>query len=102
MNWWIIGILVILAIFLFKAKEIRHRMGMIVVILLLVFLVVSFGQLYSTHDLDLGSFEGITKAGKVYVSWLGNAFKNIGKIGGYAVKQSWDVNSTVVNATIGK
>jgi formate hydrogenlyase subunit 3/multisubunit Na+/H+ antiporter MnhD subunit len=94
MNWWIIIGLVLLVMFLFKYKEMKHRIWFLAIFLLLLFLVGSFGQLYTRNNFNLTSFEGITSAGKAYFVWMGVAFGNIAKIGGYAVKQEWDINST--------
>lgn len=92
MNWWIIAALVVFVIIIFKYKEIRHKIGLMAVILMLLFLVASFGQIYATHDLDLTSFDGLVDAGKIYFSWLGAAARNIVHLGGYAIKQDWSVD----------
>ena len=83
----------------FKFKEFRHKFGLIVVIVLVLFLVASFGQLYVSNDLNLTSFDGIVKAGKVYFGWLGNAADNLFKVSTYAVKQDWGAAANAVNAT---
>lgn len=94
MNWWIIVVLVVLVFVFFKFKEFKHKATLVLVILLLLFLVGSFGQLYSTHNLDLSTFEGVVNAGQIYVSWLLNAGGNIIGLGGDAIKQNWDLNIT--------
>ena len=101
MNWWLIVIAVVVLLVMFKFKEFRHRFGLIAMGLLVLFLIGSFGQLYASHQLDLTSFDGIVHAGKVYFSWLGSAGSNVLKLGGYAVKQDWGVNSNGVNQTVG-
>lgn len=100
MNWWLIAVLVLIAIMLFKFKEIRHKLGLGAIVILILFLVASFGQLYATHNLDLTSFDGIVMAGKVYFSWLGSVAKNVANIGGYAIKQDWGVNVTNVSGDL--
>ena len=72
-------------------------------IAVLLFFTFSLTKLYKTHDLDLTSSEGAKQAGKIYLSWLVNVFKNIGKVTGYATQQDWssaNVNNT--NSTIRK
>jgi hypothetical protein len=96
MNWWLISIIVLIGILLIKFKEYRHRLSLIVVIILLLFFVATFGQLYSSNNLDLSTFEGIVSAFRVYGLWLWNAGGNMMKISGYAVKQDWGVNITDV------
>lgn len=94
MNWILIALVVLLVVFLFKFKEVRHRFGLIVVIILLIFFVVSFSKIYSANDIDIGTFDGIVSAGKIYMSWLGNFAKNMGRVGGYVINQDWGLNST--------
>ena len=94
MNWWLIAIIVVGGLLLLRFKEVRHRFGLMVTLILIIFFVASVGQLYATHNLDLSSFDGIVSAGKVYFSWLGNALGNTLKVTSYVVKQDWSVNST--------
>jgi hypothetical protein len=96
MNWWLIAVLVLIGFLFFKYKENRHKFGLIAIILLLLFLVLSFGQLYFSNNMDLSTFDGIVSAGKVYVAWLGGAAGNVANIGGYAIKQDWQTNTTAV------
>jgi|SRR3989344_5869058 len=95
MNLWLIAGIVILAVLIFKFKDMRHKIGLVAVTVLLLFLVVSFAQVYSSHDLKLDSFDGIVSAGKTYFSWLGGILGNAGKISSYAIKQDWGVNNTL-------
>jgi len=102
MNWWLIVLVVLVLLVLLKFKEFRHRFGLIAIIVLVLFMVASFGQLYASHNLDLTSFDGIVNAGKVYFGWLGNAGSNVLKLSTYAVKQDWGVTINEVNKTVGK
>ncbi len=89
MNWvLIIAGVVVLFLFL-RFREIRHRVTHIVIILVVVLLVGSIAQVYFSNDVDLGSFDGIANAGKLYFSWLGTVFVNVGKVSTYAVYQDW-------------
>ncbi len=96
MNWWLIAVLVFVGIVLFKAKELKHRLGLLVIAFLAIFLFLSVYQVYSTNSLDLSTFSGIVQAGKVYFSWLGTIFHNAGKVSSFAVQQDWGVNSSVL------
>ena len=94
MNWILIMVLIVIAFVLFKFKEIRHRFGLTLGIIAIIFLVVTVGSLYATNNLDLTSVEGLVRAGKLYFDWLGSAFRNIVKVSGYAIKQDWNFNYT--------
>lgn len=98
MNWWLIVAIVVFALIIFKFKEVKHKFGLMAIIIIILFIVASFGQLYTKNNLNLSNFDGIVDAGKVYFSWLGQAAHNIGKVSTYAVKQEWDtpVNSTTL------
>ena len=96
MNWWIISIVAFVGIVLFKAKEIKHRIGLLVIAFFVIFLLLSIYQVYSTNSLDLTSFDGIVRAGQVYFVWLGTIFHNIGSVSTYVIQQDWSVNTTSV------
>ena len=94
LNWWVIAIVVIVIFILLKFKEIRHKLGFLIVVGLVLFLVLSFATLYTSHELDLTNFSGIVKAGELYMSWLGTAFQNVKGISAYVVNQEWGLNLT--------
>jgi len=104
----IIGIVVVLIVLavIFKFKEIRHKIGLIVAIFLFLFLVASVLHLYKNSDkVDLTSFDGVVSTGKLYFSWLGSIASNVIKVGGYAVNQDWSfdsINKTVQNKPVVK
>ena len=94
MYWLLIGVLIIAVILLFKFKEVRHRSGLLVLVVIILFFVITFSKIYSINKVDLKTFDGIVSIAKVYLSWLGNVFRNLVNIGGYAVKQDWSLNVT--------
>ena len=94
MNWWVILIAVIVITVLLKFKELRHKIGFLTVVGIVLFLVLSFATLYSAHDLDLTSFQGLVNAGQLYMSWLGQAFQNVKGISAYVIHQDWGLNFT--------
>jgi hypothetical protein len=93
-TWIAIGVILVAIIVLFKMKEIRHKFGLVIIGLLLIFLVVSFSQIYKVNKPNLKSFDGISEVIKIYFSWLGGLVKNIGKVTGYAIHQDWGLNLT--------
>ena len=96
MSWlmWILVILIVLVlVILFKFKEIRHKIGLVIATVIILFLFVSVYQIYNTHkEVDLKTFDGIVTAGKIYFGWLGNVFGNLFRISGYVVNQDWGLN----------
>lgn len=93
-TWFLVIAIVLVLLLVFKFKEIRHKIGLIAIALILVFLVFSFTQVYKSNGGDLKSFDGVTKVGKLYFSWLGSIIKNVGNIGGYAIHRDWGLNLT--------
>lgn len=60
---------------------------------LVVFVAISLVRIHTTNDFSLSTSEGWSAAGKIYLSWIQNVGRNIGKVTGYAVKQNW-INTT--------
>lgn len=94
LNWWVIGLAIVIIFILLKFKEIRHKLGFLLVVGLVLFLVLSFATIYSSNNLDLTNFAGVMKAGELYVSWLGTAFQNVKGISAYVINQDWGINLT--------
>ncbi|MEI6849850.1 MAG: hypothetical protein WCK29_02320 [archaeon] len=94
----IIAVIVVLML-LFKFKEIRHKIGLVFIAGILIFLALSFMQVYSSSKVDLTSFDGISQVTSLYFSWLGSLFNNGAKVVGYAINQNWGVNIT--NSSLG-
>jgi len=56
---------------------------------IIIFVAISLARIHTTNDISLSTSEGWSAAGKIYLSWLQNVGRNIGKVTGYAVKQDW-------------
>ncbi len=82
-------------------KRFKHKIIAIFLILLILFTYLSFSAVIRDKNLDLKTFEGMKEAGKLYVLWLGHAFKNIGVITSNAISMNWTVNdgSNLSNTT---
>ena len=93
-NWIIVALVIVLAFVVFKFKEMRHRFGLITIIVILLLATFSFSVVSSKNNVDLSTFDGLVTAGKIYFSWIGGAFSNLKSISGFAVKQDWSANST--------
>ncbi len=97
LNWTlIIGVVVVLIVLalMFKFKEIRHKIGLVVAILVFLFLLASAIHLYNnSNTLDLTTFDGVVSAGKLYFNWIGSITANVIKISGYVINQNWTINA---------
>jgi len=101
MNWLLIIIVVGLLFFLVKAKYIKHKIYLLLGLVLVLFFYISVSAAISGHALDLNSISGIETAGKIYFSWLGNAFGNFKSLAGSAVNMDWQVeNASLLNSSI--
>lgn len=97
MNIIAIIILVALALIVFvKLAEMKHKILLKVILVLVAFVIGTLGYVYFKHDINISTYDGFVSLGRVYFSWLGGLFKNMGSITGYAVQQSWGMNSTGV------
>jgi hypothetical protein len=97
MNFVWIAVLVALAIIAFiKAAELKHKLMLKVILVLVAFFLLTVGYVYFVNDISLKTYEGFISLGKAYFSWLGALFGNVGSITGYAVQQDWGLNSTAM------
>lgn len=94
MNWLIIVLLVIFVLIVLKFKEVRHKLGFLILLLIFLFLVVTAFNVYKNNKVDISTFDGLVSAGKIYFSWLGSVVDNVKGISGYASKQEWSINNT--------
>lgn len=89
-------VLIIAALVLLEFKDLKHRLLLVGVVSLFLFLVGSLGYVYFTNDVNVGNFDGVLDAVKLYFSWLDAFFDNLGDITTFAIKQDWTgSNSTV-------
>ena len=93
----ILVLAVMLLVVLFKLREIKHHIGLVVIISVLLFFAITFTKVYNDNKADLPTFEGLTEVIKIYSVWLATASGNFFKIAGYAVQQDWSVNTTTVS-----
>jgi CHASE2 domain-containing sensor protein len=92
MNWWLL-ILVIVVLFvaskLIHFKHAKHKIFILLMILLIAFLYFSFTTVVQSHSIDLKTASGVFSASKIYFSWLGNAFNNVKTVSGNVIKMDW-------------
>ena len=99
---WLIAALLIIVLFMtiFKTQDLlfifalMKKYGFLIMAIVLIFFVsFSMYHIYTAYDVDLTSFKGILKGGKLYFLWIKSLFGNFGKITGYAINQDWILNN---------
>jgi len=87
---WIILIIAIAAIvFLSQLSHLRHKSRVIAIVVVLLFLSLTFLKVASVNSAELGSASGIFQATQFYFSWLGHVFDNLRTITGNIVRMDW-------------
>lgn len=92
---WLIAIIALVLLFLFLRKYIEHKLIVVVLVLAFIFILISFVTItgsIKSHNIDWKSATGIIQVGKVYVSWVGQAFTNIKTVTGNVVHLNWQGN----------
>ncbi|MBM3230453.1 hypothetical protein FJZ22_02235 [Candidatus Pacearchaeota archaeon] len=90
----ILVLAVMLLVVLFKLREIKHHVGFVLIISVLLFFAITFTKVYNENKADSSTFEGLTQIIKIYSLWLSTAATNLFKIAGYAIQQDWSINAT--------
>jgi len=102
-SWLIIAIFIIVALFALKMNRLRHKIWILLLIFIGLFLYISVAMVYDEHGLDFKTTEGIFTAFKVYLGWLGNGFENMKIILGNVIKLNWTAtNDTFLNKSLEK
>lgn len=94
-SWVVIVILVGAAIIALKMNRLRHKIWIILLIFVALFLYVSMAIVYKENQLEFNSVEGILRSAKVYVGWLGNSFQNLKTVVGNAIKMDWTSSKNI-------
>ena len=99
----VIGVLVIIAVLALKVNHLRHRIWILALVFLALFLYTSAAIVYSENELRFNSMEGIFNSMKIYIGWLGNGFQNLKSLSGNAVDMDWaNSNETFVDQNLEK
>jgi len=85
----IIAIVFVFGLILIKMNHFRHKITIIALLFLALFIYSTAALVNNTHDFDLTTTEGLFYAVKVYTGWLGNGFQNLRVITANAVKMDW-------------
>ncbi len=82
-----------------EVKRLKHKLGAIFLIVLIVFSYLSFFAVFNSQELDLKSPLGLVDASKIYFSWLGSVFTNLKMLTTNAIHLNWKPdNSTKVKS----
>jgi len=102
-SWLIIGVLIVIAVIALKINHLRHKIWIVAVILLVIFLYMTVSLVYKENELKVDNTEDFFHITKVYLGWLGNGFNNLKSLTGYAVKLDWgSSNTSFMNKTLTK
>lgn len=97
MNWFIIGLVVLVVFLFFKMSHAKHKLILVTVLVLFLFFYLTFVAVANNNSIELDNPTGFFQATKAYFPWLGQAFGNFRTLGGNAVRMDWlpeGVNST--------
>lgn len=89
MNWLIIIIVIAAILLVLKLDHIRRKLFVILILVLLLLAYLTFHFATVDQELDYKSPSGIIDIGKIYFSWLGQAFVNLKTITVNAIKMDW-------------
>ncbi len=90
-----IWLLLFVALLIFVVSKFIHfehtgrKITAIAIIVLLLFLYLSFTIVAKSNSLDLTSASGIFQGAKVYFTWIGQSFSNMKTIVANAIKLDW-------------
>jgi len=88
-SWIVMVLLVIVGIFAIKMNHLRHRIFIIILIVVALFLYSTMMVVDTHNEFDFSSTEGVFSAFKIYLGWLGNGFQNMKILTGKAIKMDW-------------
>jgi len=96
-TFMVIAILIIAIWVLVELKRLRHKLFAIFLIFLILFLYVTISLTLRGEEVDLKTTEGITKASKLYLSWMGSALGNMKTITTNAIKMDWNAKNESID-----
>ena len=88
-HWIVIAIFLLVGIAAIKMNHIRHRIFIIFLILVALFLYITTILVSDEHNLNFSSSEGVFNAVRVYTGWLAHNYQNIKALTGRAIDMDW-------------
>lgn len=96
-SWIVIIILIIAGIFAIKMNHLRHRIFIILLVLLALFLYTTINFVTQQNNLDFKTVDGVFNSIKIYTTWLANGFQNIKSLVGRATQLDWKSTNKTIN-----
>ena len=89
MGWIILGVLIIALMLVYKIRHTKHRIYLVLMILLTIFVYTTGAAIIKESGIDVFTLKGALTGGKLYFNWLTQIFSNARSLAGNAVKMSW-------------
>ena len=93
----IVGVLAVVKFSHLKHFKHRHRLSIIAILLLVIFLASTIYLVSKNNHIDMTNVKGFYSGMQVYGSWLVNGFYNAKSLTGYAIGLNWSTAN--VNAS---
>ena len=85
---------VVVSIYIFvELKRMRHKVFAFILIGIILFIFLTSAFVFKGKGIDYKTLSGIFDASKIYLSWLGGVFSNLGTITTNAIKMDWSNNT---------
>jgi len=95
-EWIVVAIIIIAIIVVVALVKKRQAMATGVVTIFSIFIVISLGYVFITHNIQLNSIGSLVDGTKIYLNWMWSFFDKAYDVTSYAIKMDWASNSTVV------
>ena len=89
MNLLLIAIILLALLVILQMSHFRHKVTTVMVVLVFLFIYISFTVVANNHEADLSTAKGLLQASQVYFSWMGQAFSNMKTITGNIIGMDW-------------
>lgn len=90
----LIILLVLIAVIwvIIEVKRMKHKVFALLLIALIIFAYMGYAMISKNNDLNLKTMDGLTKATKIYFSWVNSAFLNMKSLTMNAIRMDWKGN----------
>jgi len=92
----VVSVLVVGIWVFIEMRRLKHKLFAIALIALILFTYISFSITIKNEDIDFKTLPGITKASKLYFSWLLSVFGNMKGLTTHAIKMDWSGNDSKI------
>jgi predicted membrane metal-binding protein len=96
----ILAAIIVIIWLLIEMKRFRHKFFAIFLIFLIVFFYITAYFVFKDKQVNLKTMSGINDATKVYLTFLGGAFKNVKTITANAVNMDWKPSNSTLDPNL--